>query len=518
MSNVKPTPLVNAVQPSAPTPERTLRRLFLTLFLRGHTSRGLQKDKSPKSVGEKLAWTLLLYALIGLLALTFVTQPLFFLSAYLHAMTFVFLGMFVASSSGEMLFNKEEADILLHRPVLPKDLLRAKVRILIEVSLWLALAFNFVGLFVGFAGPQGSYLFPVVHLASTTLQAIFCTGCVILVYEICLRWFGRERLENLMTMAQVIMSLAAVLSGQLLPQLLIRFDKLGAAVEPGWWMGLFPPVWFACLDDALVGTGASKSWFLAALGLLCTLLIVWLAFGKLAVDYEAGVKRLGESAAPQPSIHRTRRWLDSLTSLPPWRWWLRDPVTRASFLLTSAYLLRDRDVKLRVYPALAPFLVMPLVLLLPSLQGHADSNAFGTAFAGAYIAIIPVFGLTILQYSQQWQAAEVLRGAPLVGPAKICHGARKAVLSFIALPILTLFGLLLIVAQRELSQLLLLLPGIIALPVFALLPSVSGTVPLAAPINEAKGVGRGLSMIGLMVFYRIAISEPHNLGQLPIVY
>ena len=93
------------------SPERTLRRLFLTLFLRGRSSRGLQKEAAPKSVGSKLALTLVFYALFGLFALFFRGQPVFALSVYLHGMTFVFLGMFVAASAGEVLFNKEEADI-----------------------------------------------------------------------------------------------------------------------------------------------------------------------------------------------------------------------------------------------------------------------------------------------------------------------------------------------------------------------------------------------------------------------
>src|SRR5262245_41985464 len=83
-------------------PSKTLRQLFLTLFLRGHSSRGLQKETAPKSVGRKLAVTLLIYALIGALALTFRQQPVFTLSVYLNAMTFVFLAMFVASSAGEI--------------------------------------------------------------------------------------------------------------------------------------------------------------------------------------------------------------------------------------------------------------------------------------------------------------------------------------------------------------------------------------------------------------------------------
>src|SRR5512134_370529 len=98
-----------------PSVSKTLRRLYLTLFLRGRSSRGYQKGQAAGSIVQKLALTLFFYALIGLLALMFLRMPLFALSAYLHAMTFSFLGMFLASSAGEVLFNKEETDILSHR-------------------------------------------------------------------------------------------------------------------------------------------------------------------------------------------------------------------------------------------------------------------------------------------------------------------------------------------------------------------------------------------------------------------
>src|SRR5262249_60846898 len=100
-----------------------LRRLFLTLFLRGRSSRGLQKSTAPQSIGSKLGITLVFCVFVGFVALGFRKQTIFALSASLHAMTFLFLGMFVAASSGEILFNKEEADILLHRPVPPRTLL-----------------------------------------------------------------------------------------------------------------------------------------------------------------------------------------------------------------------------------------------------------------------------------------------------------------------------------------------------------------------------------------------------------
>lgn len=482
-----------------PTPAKTLRRLFLTLFLRGRGARGLNKQGAPKSVGEKLALTLFYYAAFGCLALAMLHQPVFVLAVYLHAMTFVFLGMFVASSAGEVLFNKEEADILLHRPVTPRAMLWAKVRVLVEVSLWLAGAFNLAGLLVGYATGH-NWRFPLIHLVSTTLEALFCTGCVVLVYQLCLRWFGRERLEGLMTMTQVIVSVAAVLSGQVLPRLVIRHDHVFNVSESSWWIAFLPPAWFAGFDDAFSGSGLLPSWLLAAAATIVTATVLWLAFDKLAHNYEIGLQTLNETVSTRVKKQGGQRWLDRLVNVPPLCWWLRDPVSRASFLLTAAYLVRDRDVKLRVYPGIAPMLVIPFIFLL---QNHAHPDlrvvGFGIPFSGVYAGLVPLLSLQILQYSQQWQASDVFRVAPMAGPVALCHGARRAVLLFLALPMLALMGLIVCVLGGGASALLLFIPGIIALPIFALVPSLSGKgVPLSIPVDAAKAAGRGMTMIVVM--------------------
>ena len=483
-----------------PVPEKTLRLLFLTLFLRGRGFRGLNRQNAPKSVGSKLALTLVFYSLFGCMALIFLRQPVFALAVYLHAMTFVFLGMFIAASAGEILFNKEEADILLHRPVSPKAMLWAKVRVLVEVSLWLAGAFNLVGLFVGLAS-GGNWRFPIVHLFSTTLEALFCTSCVVLVYQLCLRWFGRERLENLMTVAQVIVSIAAVMSGQILPQIVMRVDRALNVRELSWWIHLLPPAWFAGFDDALSGSAALGSWVLAALAVAVTALVLWIAFDKLARDYEAGLQALTETVSAPIKRGGRRRLVDLLVKVPPLSWWLRDPVARASFLLTAAYLIRDRDVKLRVYPGIAPILIMPFIFLMQN-RHHGDANdpGFGVPFSGIYLGMVPLFGLQLLQYSQQWQATDIFRAAPLPGPAPLCHGARRAVLCLLAVPMMLLVGFIIWLIRGNISQLILFLPGIIALPVFALVPHLGGHgVPLSQPTDAAKSASRALSAIVVMI-------------------
>jgi ABC-2 type transport system permease protein len=499
-------PPAESIEP-VPSPEQVLRRLFLTLFLRGRSARGLNRESAPKSVGRKLLGTLLLYALFGCLALAFAQQSVFMLSVYLHSLTFVLLGMFVASSAGEVLFNQEEADILAHRPIGPRALLWAKVRVLLEVSLWLAGALNLVGFFVGMKALDGDWRFPLIHAVSTALEALFTVGSVVTVYQLCLRWFGRERLDSMMTTAQVIVSVAAVLSGQILPRIAIDLGDAGTNGVTTWWIAVLPPAWFAGLNDALAGSGGLSSWLLAALSIIATLFVLWVAFGKLAGDYEAGLRRLTETVSKKRKIRISGGLMQWLVERPPLSWILREPLARSSFLLTVAYLVRDRDVKLRVYPALAPMLIIPFVLLLQEARrGASAAHGFGIVFASTYVGLVPMMGLALLQYSTQWQASDIFRVAPLRGPAALCHGARWAVLCFLTLPLLVVFGLLAWLMQSDGSELLLLLPGLIALPVYSLIPNLGGKgIPLSLPIDNAKSAGRGLTMIAIM-FVSMALS------------
>jgi ABC-2 type transport system permease protein len=486
----------------APPARVVLRQLFLKLFLRGRSARGLRKSTAPQSIGSKLSLTLFFYALFGLMAASAATgQSLFTLSLFLHSSTVIFLGMFVASSAGEVLFNKEEADILLHRPVAPRTMLWAKVRVLVEVSLWLAGAFNLAGLIAGAVRANGSWRFPVAHALSTIFEALFCTGGVVVAYQLCLRWFGRERLDGLMTTVQVVFAIAIVVGGQL-PNILMRVHGSIHLNLQAWWVSLLPTAWFAGFDDALAGSGARGSWALGGLGLAATAGVLWMAFGKLAEDYEGGLQRMGEvTSAPKP-LRGGRRWVDVLVSAPPLRWWLRDSVSRASFLLVTAYLVRDRDVKLRIYPGLAPVMVMPLIFLFQPGNLHAADYGkdFGVAFSGAYLGLVPMMALNLLQYSQQWQASDVFRVAPVPGPAALYDGARRAVLCFLTLPMLVMLGLITRLLHQDSSSLLLLLPGILALPVYSMVPCLMGdAVPLSKPTEEAKSTSRGIKFIGVVM-------------------
>jgi hypothetical protein len=127
-------------------------------------------------------------------------------------------------------------------------------------------------------------------------------------------------------------------------------------------------------------------------------------------------------------------------------------------------------------------------------------DPFALIFSGAYLAIAPMLTLMTLQYSQQWLASDLFRIAPITGPGPICTGARRAVLLLIALPACLLFIGAVLLLRPGSPDIVLVLPGLVAMPLFAILPHRNATaVPFSVPTEGAKAANRGLIVLGSMM-------------------
>jgi len=163
--------------------------------------------------------------------------------------------------------------------------------------------------------------------------------------------------------------------------------------------------------------------------------------------------------------------------------------------------------------------VMPIVLLLPRGEGSSGPGAFGVAFAGSYLGLVPLLSLGMLSLSQQWQASDIFRSAPVRGPAALTHGARRAVLVLVVVPMLVLFTAIVLVMGRSIDGLVLMLPGLVALPVYAMIPCLGGrAVPLSRPPDEAKAARR--TSVTMFVMFSSAVlagiaAFTHARGWLP---
>jgi ABC-2 type transport system permease protein len=466
--------------------EAVLRRLFWRLLFRGRAAQHAASHRARKHMG--LGASILLFGVFGVVpAVLAPTLETFVFASVLHAYTLMFASLTLAANAGTMLFMKEEAEILLHRPVAPGQLLRAKIAVLVCFALLLALALNAIGMVAGLWSKGATFAFIPAHFVSTVLLMVFSSACIVLVYNLCLKCMGRERLDNVLAGLQSLLAVVMMVGGQILPRVLGMKDFTSIEAFSPWALAL-PPVWFGALDSVISGSGASpRLWLAAGTAVAATALVSWMAFGVLGSAYGKGLMALNEMANPVESPTRPRgKRLKQLLNLPLLRWWLRDPTEKQAFMLTTAYMFRDREMKLRLYPGIAPLLVMPFIMLLTSSSGdRAERFSWLQSFMACYMGIIPLQAMLLLQRSEHWRATALFHIAPLPHWAPLFHGTRKAVLAMLTLPMLVLQSVVMAVIQQSWVPLVMMLPALFFLPAFSLTPALMGK--LAATFKAARG-------------------------------
>ncbi len=497
MSAEPAAPAVNTTLPADPVPpasvERILRRLFWQLLLRGRVASPSEKKQFRIGLKGLAA----IYTLFGSMAAFGLWNmgPLAF-GTSLHGMTLMFASLTLATGVGQMLFVREEAEILLHRPIRPEQLLRAKLHVLVVYALVLALALNLVGWIAATFVKGFGWRWLLAHALTTTMLMVGSAAGTVVVYQLCLRWFGRERLDNLLATLQALMAIVMAVGAQLVPRLAANKD-FAALSEVHGALLLAPPIWFGAVDAWLCGAlpvGSVLAPLLLAVGLPA--FAAWLAFGRLARSFGVGLMALHEGSSLERDRTADRR-LGAIANSRLLRLWMRDPVERHSFVLASAYLLRDRETKVKVLPGIAPLLVMPVLMCTTTgtSERFAATLSLFALFPIGYLAFVPMQPLMLLQHSEQWRAAELLRAAPLPHWAPLFHGARKAVLLWLVVPIVVLVLGLLWLVTRDAKVVRIGLVFVVTMPLYTMIPGLfSAWLPMSVPNLHTHQVAQGCLM------------------------
>src|ERR1051325_6039935 len=143
---------------------RALLQCYWRLSTRGRVTRAMGRGGKQRNI----LFVIVMYAVVGFMTgmIAFSHIDLFTYTIIIHAMTFFVVGMAVTSESGDILFNANESDVLVHRPIHPRTLLLAKTINIVTFTLVLATSLNLFPTFFGLAISGARVWFPAVHLLS----------------------------------------------------------------------------------------------------------------------------------------------------------------------------------------------------------------------------------------------------------------------------------------------------------------------------------------------------------------
>lgn len=484
-------------------------RVLLIAILKARTRTRNRFGRTGRPRG--LIFQVAIYAVMGGLAglIAFLGVDLFSYELVLFGLTLFVAGLAMVAESGELLFGASEFDVLGHRPVGARTLLAARALSLFALTLLMALSLNLGPLAAGMwiAGVHG--WFPLVHLLCVALIALFVSGVVVFAFALLTRLVGRERFDSIASWLQLAVTITLILGYQVIPRLIDRSQGFHVAVETPW-LALFPPAWFAALASLAAGSIREGELIrlipMAAAGLVVTAALAYAALDRLAGDYLRRLGALAERPArmrhadaperareavaaasgPTPAAARSGSGAAPAAAKPgalgglarrALRAWMPDAVERASFALVVTYMRRDRDLRMRLYPSLASYLAFPIIALLDPRVGP-----FMPVLTVVMASLLPATALWTLKTSAQHAAADLFRYAPIAGTAALFHGARKAVLLFLAAPVLAASALMLALAVHDRQWLLAVVPALVLMPSLSLIEGFAGEfLPFSLP-------------------------------------
>jgi hypothetical protein len=484
---------------------RPLVRAQLRMSFRGRASQAFAGQLAGRPVG--IAWLFTMYVAIGAATLPALIggADVFTYALITQLMTWTMCGLSLTAEAGDALFAPEEPDVLGHRPIAPEIVLAAKVTVLFAFSCSLALAQNLLP--TAAIVVRHSVWAGAVHVGVVALAVAVITSVVTMSYGIAARLVPRERFDDVAAWSQIALAIVFVSLALVTPRSAMRE---GIHVEPRAWFLLgLAPAWFAGLD-AWIGARAPGTAHLAAAAAVALGALVVVVRAPVLVRLSAAIahvqdERGGRRVRPLPSGETG--WL---------AWWVRDPVERAAFQLATAYLRRDRDVRLRLRPSIVVFALLPLAGLVvdESRGGHLAPLA-----SICLLGMVPGVAMEALRISSHPVASELFAVVPIAGTEAVFHGVRKAAIRYVA-PAIVLSGLLAFLVVP--GGLMLAVPGVLAFPLFSLIPGLFGPyVPLALPkargqqaIANAVLLAASTGLLGVLVNATLAASRRGTLVSL----
>jgi ABC-2 type transport system permease protein len=509
----------------------TLVVVYLKQDLRG--GRAFMQFGAREYVRSNMALLMLsgMYIFFGFLmgAVVFATTlDVFHYSTFIHTFTLLVVALAILAESGNVIFNEKETDVLGHLPISSRTYFAAKVLNLFLFTLLLAAAANLFPAILGVWAIDANLAFGLAHALTSALVALFATALIVVSYGLLMRYVSRERFDSIITYSQVALILFFMFGFQILPRVL-GANVMYFTPDFRWYYLLYPPAWFAGMNELLIGNFAPRWLAFAGLATVALVVLGAVAIRKVARDYASFVSSLAYSESASASNLNDLGRLKPRTEARAERAWkalfLANTTERAVFELVSIYLRRNREVKVRLYPSLAYFIFIPLLAVLteglpdPFVNEGARAYPLMGALMICYVALTAIEGMI---FSEHHPAAYIYRVAPVAALGDIHNGFRKAVMIWVALPgFAMVFVLYSILWRNPLHAALVLAPWMLITPAVLMVPFLRReALPLSRKYQKGQQTARNFAVflfcfIGLSVVAMIQVVA--ITGRLPVV-
>ncbi|MFO0379928.1 MAG: hypothetical protein ACK50M_15950 [Cyclobacteriaceae bacterium] len=442
--------------------------------------------------------------------------PAFWGFTIYFGMALAMMALTLIADFSSILLDTSDNTILVPRPISSRTLWFARVLHILLYIVQISLALLVVPLIVALFrfGPLVAAGLVIAHVL-TTILAVSLTH---VLYQLIMRFTTEERMKNFINYFQILMAILLMGSYQLLPRL-IDFENLEAntpALQV--WHVFVPPFWMAGLVDAFLAEPITRFHLIMAALAVVVPAALWWATHQLSRVFVSKLADLGNPTVASTTSNKGGETRGLFFS----PWLTAKGIERGAYEFTFRMLLRDRKLKLKIYPSIGYMFVVGFILTYRAI----DFGNWQEDILQSRIYLVPIYlTFTILQtafleirFTDEFKSAWVFASAPLRDPGPILMGAWKAVLIRFFVPYYLIISLALPLALGPAAIPDLLFGLITNLFMFAAVAAIYDKhLPFSQPPSVRQQGGHAAYGI-LMIFILALVGVGHYfLGKSPPV-
>lgn len=385
--------------------------------------------------------------------------------------------MYLISDFSFVLLDTKDKNIIMTKPVDSKTMSLSKV---LHILIYMFRLNAFI------AGPS---LVPIVIADGLIAIPIFLLEILLMdlliflitafIYLLVLRFFNGELLRNIINLIQILLTILVTVGYQIAIRM-IDFSSLGNIkynFEPLNYLN--PMLWFGAPFEMIFNGGREVYLYIFTVLLIVVPLGCFYIYLKLSKKMESLLLKLENEGKEKPSKHTIEMLIGKLLN--------RDETVKQAFYFTKAVLRSDRNLKLKIYPALSTGVLIPILMIFNMGMRGANYEISGYEYLYLYFNFLVFTVVELAQYSSAWKGSYVFITSGFNDIRGMYKGMLQAIAATLLIPLIIFNGAIYIILFRGkfiIDIVILLLSCIMVLPIIGKIYFTA--LPFSKPIDESN--------------------------------
>lgn len=410
---------------------------------------------------------------------------------YFAGAFFFMTTMYLISDFSFVLLDTKDKNILMTKPIDSKTVSMSKV-LHILIYMFRLNAFIAGPSLVSIVMTDGPIAIPI-FLLEILLMDLLIFLVTAFIYLLVLRFFDGELLRNIINIIQILLTVLVTVGYQIAIRM-IDFSSLGNIKYNFAPLNyLNPMLWFGAPFEMIFNGGKEVYLYVFTVLLIVIPLVCFYIYLKLSKKMESLLMKLDSEGKEKPSKHTIEILIGKLLN--------RDATVKQAFYFTRAVLRSDRNLKLKVYPALATGVLLPILMLFNMGMRGLNYETSGYECIYLYFNFLVFSSVELLQYSSAWKGSYVFITTGFLNIRGIYKGILQATAVTLLIPLIIFNGAIYILIFRGkfiIDIVILLLSSILVLPIIGKIYLVA--LPFSKPIDESnqrQSIDKFFMMVGV---------------------